>query len=613
MARILLVEPARKRSVAIAHLLRRIGHGTVAVSSVSDGLARFAERLPDLVIVAADSSPGAPAELVTAAREHRVPVVCLGSVELANEAPEPDATLSYPLSVPALAATLGTLLPARPPGWSGSAFLSKIDGPLDAFPPLRVAFLAHRLRADGTLHVDPGRDEAPFSVTFAGGRIADCRGIADLLAPPPATRSEGRPTAGIGPSNDDLQAVLGRVIAEGMRPDAAMDRAAEGVGRALARTVGRTLGRVRFTPGEVEGRVLALPLPVTQALVRGLASIRPASHLRRVLGAMRRHQVRVNLPDDSPETSWGLSPLALRLLHDAVEVPLVVELLGDDALTTEGKGDDRLLAFDLIQQFGLVYLDDPPAGKVAADPALDDPRVRALREALADLERKTPLEILSVERSDQATPEGVEQAFRAASARFHPDRFTGAPAEVRKLAEACFSRVAEARSYLLEGDKLDTVRQRLAAAEAGKVFVTAEERRAAKVELTRGQTLFRQRRWQAALAAFERAIALDPEPWIPRFLAIQARWRLKQISAEEAVAEMLELPAPKGAARADVIFVAGETLMADGEEDQAYKLYRQAVKEWPEHVGAQRRLRLKEMRERKEQEKGLGRWRKRRS
>ena len=59
-----------------------------------------------------------------------------------------------------------------------------------------------------------------------------------------------------------------------------------------------------------------------------------------------------------------------------------------------------------------------------------------------------------------------------------------------------------------------------------------------------------------------------------------------------------------GKDRAELLFVTGEILISDGAEKEAFKCFKQAVSINPEHVGARRRIRLREMRETTDKQAG---------
>ena len=327
--------------------------------------------------------------------------------------------------------------------WSGEAFLHRIQGPLEKFPPIRVLFLVHRLQARGRLGVRTPGGQVEFDVD--AGRIVGCVGAPGLLR---RLRVEGSPTA-------DLTELVGLAIRAGTPPDQALQAAADGVGDLLAATVELTGGAVVFTPDAPrKGMPMPLPAPIPRIISDGLRRARHAEQVRLKLTPLANRRVALHVPQDAPEARWGLPPVALRLVRRAEAQPTLSMLLR----TAEGTGrEEEWYAVDLLLQLGMLSLQEAGARAAAApapapEPAPEpDPGAALLADlqgVLARLRVQKPWEILSIESHEQVNDAELDRALRKISARYHPDRYVGQSGEVKELAAQCFELAMEAHGRM---------------------------------------------------------------------------------------------------------------------------------------------------------------------
>ena len=488
-------------------------------------------------------------------------------------------------------------------------FLATVDGTLDQFPPLRVLALAHRVKATGRLVVQS--QHATRTIELDQARVVFCTGFDGLV---PGGRG-------------DLGAQLGAAIASGTTSQRALELACTGLGAALTEFVGAEGGHVRFETVSAGARQrMVLPMSVPQIIASGLRVVRPVEVLRRVYSHQMSVKVRARLPDDAPESRWGLDPVALRLVREGLPGLTVRELAKDDA---------SLLALDLLIQMGIFELPNEdhgpvrftarpggrPAGREAAPGPRSAPReevgpvvppgdatAQKLAAALEELRGASALEVLGIKRSADVSEPKISAAFREVSGRFHPDRFASASAVARDLAAGCFSVVNDAWGSLKSPDDLAEARERLKAAEEGRVFVTEADRQKARVTFARGEILFRNKQWNEALPLLEQAAKMDSTVWRYAFYRVECALNAERMSPKDALAALSVLQPPPGAARADVLATAGELLLREGDEDAAYTRFEEALRENPEHIGARRRMRLRDMRGESAEAKPSGSW-----
>ena len=397
---------------------------------------------------------------------------------------------------------------------------------------------------------------------------------------------------------------------------------------------------------------MVLATTVARMLALGNEHLRPLDVVRADLKPKRRQRVEVWHPDDSPETRWGLPSIALRLLRSAMKNQV--------AGVSRASPDEVWLAVDLMERLGMMTFTDETierrkskksgegstsskrrnrrspddsTGEHKASKhrskdksrsrsgskrrssktdrsdrssagSKEDSRLSRLRKFLKNQHQMTPLEQLGIEKAKDISAEGVNEAFRRSSADFHPDRFASESREVRKMAQEAFSALGDAYDALQDKAVLTDLRLRKSAKEEGRVYVSDAERKKAKLEFTKGDVYFKQRNYEAAHDRFNEAHQLDPTEWKPAFMAARSGWLGGVLDSKDAVAMLQAVDVKGGKDKAELLFVTGEILISDGAEKEAFKCFDQAVSINPEHVGARRRIRLREMRETNEKQSG---------
>jgi len=474
-----------------------------------------------------------------------------------------------------------------------------------------------------------------MSVDMRAGKVVGLSGIVGLLA------SHGVEGSG------SLEELVSAAMAAGHPPDKALTWLAEGVGcwcvgvpRLPASTVAF---QVEITAA---GGGFPLPLSVPQMIARGLKAVRPADTVRVELARRRTALVRIKLPDDAPESRWGLPPAALRMVREATRVRTLGELLGSGA---GGERPETWEAADLLIHLGFIDLDeserpslleipDEDATTFIPEDDLSDYESRALffeededsekdeaeapkaqvnsgeddqlaekrhrlQSTLMRLKHIDPIELFVIETSEQAEREGVEVAFRKVSANYHPDRYAKDTAEIRGLASECFGRIADARDQILaDPAALELLHLKLKAAESGEHFISASEAEQAHTALKELKRAAQRREWQLCLELAARVLTLDPDRWEAAFIQVQARYGARLIGPSQVVTELDALEPSNKRGRAQILYYKGEVQLADGKKSAAYASFRSAVAADETHTDAKRRLRLRELRESRQSE-----------
>jgi len=631
LARLLLVDPDKGRRATLTRMLRQHGHAVIDMAGPIEALESFRRTRAELVLAVVDELGGPGRPLARAMGEDaRTRLVWMGAPSVHTEVRRDGAPIAGFLPLPpptaALDGMLQRLVGDPGPRWSGHDFLDAIEGGTDRFPVPRVLFLAHRLSATGRLNVT--HEGSTMSVDMRAGEVVGLGGIPGLLA--------GHGVDG----NGTLEELVSAAMALGHQPNQVLTWLGEGIGRWCVGLPCVSDCNVAF---EVEiaakGAGFPLPLSVPQMIARGLKSVRPADVVRVELGRRRTALVRIQLPDDAPESRWGLPPTALRMVREATRIRTLGELLGSGP---GGERPETWEAADLLIHLGFIGLDEserpsllglpdedattfvpeddlselesglfffeedsarlppdepqPEAPGGDADPMAE--KRQRLKSTFLRLKHIEPVELFVIESSQQASPEGVEEAFRKVSANYHPDRYAKDSEQIQRLASQCFGLVADARDQLLADTAgLELLHRKLKAAEAGEHYISASEAEQAHTALKELKRAAQRREWQLCLELADQVLGLDPERWEAAFIRVQARRGAGLIAPGQVVQELDALEPSNKRGRAQVLYYKGEVLLADGKDSAAFSSFRAAVAADETHTDAKRRLRLRELRQ----------------
>lgn len=608
MGRILAVDDDALARAVLADALRALGHDATVVASATEALDRLAGGRYDLVLsdVMMPDMDGIELARRCADRQPPVPIALVSGAKRPDLRGVPNVGyLVKPLDADRLGRFLDTALGGRrasapdADSWSGAEFLARVTGPVERFPPSRVLFLAHRVGATGAVRVTYGG--VTGLVGLRGGKVVQVTGVPHLLAALGPGVSDAR----------DLAVDVAAAVAKGHAPDKVFQAAAEGLGAWIARTIDATGGLVTFDPRWTPPPgAFPLPEPVPRFLARGLLKARPDGEVARAWAALGSATVRLRLPDDAPESTWGLDATATRLVRLAERTRTVERLLFLAAPRDEkdpnasARRVEVLRALDTLRALGLLVVDggalDRPASEAAASPAAEptqeDPRADRLAASLNAMERAHPVEILDLADRRRLTEEDVANAYRDISRRYHPDYHFNAPPAVRSLAEACFAKVNAAYDALRVPGGLAEAKRFLEARQRGEVFVSEKDHLAARVAFRRAEQLYRGRDYAAAAPLFEEAARLDARTWPHALYAAWCGWLAKRIGTNEAVAALDAIQPTDAPRAAEVLVHAGNILKQDGRTNDAVKRFQAALAKDPGNRDAQREIRLHEIR-----------------
>jgi len=247
----------------------------------------------------------------------------------------------------------------------------------------------------------------------------------------------------------------------------------------------------------------------------------------------------------------------------------------------------------------------PGVGSAAAALALEG----KLREALTKHKSQNHFEVLGV--ADDATPDDVRKAFMTLAKTVHPDKVGRRSPELVELAGKVFARISEAHDALSSPEKRQLYvsqlkRSRGAQADRSEVsrILTAEQ------QFQRAEEAVRRRDFPAALDALKWALELDSNEgefyalrgWV-LFLQQQDQGGRNSDPALEQIKKAIAL-APQSPAP---YYYLAQIRKACGDQVEAEKMFRKTVELRPDHIEANRELRLIQMRRAKGEETVGGR------
>lgn len=488
--------------------------------------------------------------------------------------------------------------------------------PSSILSPLLDAWTA---RGSGLYQIDTESGES--KVFLKAGRVVQVEGVEGLLS----GVVEGALLQG------ELLADLGAVAVLGASIDVAMAAAADNLGRHIVAVLEQPSATARFTPG-VAAPPGSFPLPqdLPLILVKALRDGRPLDSVRERLAELSQHRPKAV---DSP-LARSMDPAALRVLKRSDGSRTVEDIIGLEASGGSARAAAARRTLDMLIALGVVELLEPaapeappaaaPSPSVEVDPqagaAPSAPRRRShrrsrgrsaepepepvdpvaeLKELAARLERLTPLEALGIPDDEPAmsiTRERVDKAFRAVAQNYHPDRYAREDESLRDAAAQVFAVVNEKCAALTDPEALEDAKLRLDARQRGEIYVSDMDQEKAKVIYRKAEMAERTRAWAHGRELLAKARALDPNNPLITILDTFYAVVLRQQTPNEALATLSALQTKTDRQRAEVAYRAGRIYRLANQDKLAIPLFRKALEHNPNHVSAQRELRLLERR-----------------
>ena len=222
---------------------------------------------------------------------------------------------------------------------------------------------------------------------------------------------------------------------------------------------------------------------------------------------------------------------------------------------------------------------------------------KRILDAFAALDGQNHFEVLGVSRS--ADLDEIRRVYFVLAKDFHPDRTAAlAIQDVRDQAEEIFRRISEAHRVLTNTEERARYEERLdhgddADDEVRTVFE-------AEFAFQQGTVFFRKKDYASALAEFQRALTLNPKEGEHLAWVAWTRFNDPKVANEPILSEIkqdLLAAASLSPKNATCHFFLGEVYLAMKEERRALTCFKRTLELQPNHVDAQRQIRLINLRE----------------
>ncbi len=604
-------DPGTRRLVA--EVVREFGAEVHEASTDAEGYARFLEVGPDLILIDLLLPRKGGMHLLRRIRGVRggrdVPVLMMSAVyrgtDIRAEAVEELGAVDFlrkPFHLPTLRDRVRSVLGARRPGggvvsepFTGQGPVSR--GSLAAVELPAVLRDLERRGATGCLHLRQGRVHKVLylragQVVFVSsnrlsetlGRYLLSRGVIDEEAYAQgleAMRSRGTR--------------MGEFLVERglVDPEALHGALRQHLWEKTLEVFGWTAGEFRVSgfqppPAELPGPAFEIPRLVWE----GVHARYPYDRITSALGPYE-----------------GM-PLGLRgdLFELASRVPLEREdllflhlvrrrqgePLGRVLAEAQSESEVRTLYYLLVYGY-LGLVDHTPApGEMGGVDFADLERVRKARRELEFLRSRNYFQVLGAQVD--ADDEAVRQAYLHRAKDVHPDVLgPNDPPAIRRIYEEMFRLVQNAYEALKTEARRREYLRFLEGGEEEEVIRDARNVLEAEALFQHGRLLLRRRQWDAAAECFEEALRLHPdEGEYVLYLGI-ARVRQAAAGRPRAVEEAESLfrrAADMLPGSPEPWYRLGRIHAVRGDEAEAHRMFREAVRRDPNHTEAQRELRL---------------------
>lgn len=608
---VLIVEDDRALARTLARALEQAGY---SCRQAHDGIAALAEvgkASPDLILIdlllPKKDGQSVIATLQAANATRKIPIVAMSGVFRGADpmksviAAGGKAFLEKPIESHTLIDQVSKLI-----GKPSAPEVTPTDTvDLAREPAIEVLWSVMRAKTTGAVHFEAGKRKKvvvleagqPLAVRSnlaresLGRRLLDAGRIDELTYNESVRRSKVT-----GKRQGELLVQMG-AITEGALREVLADQSADKLTEIFSWTEGRTWTQAGVRAVSLSSELVGWTSRLT--ILRGVHRVSASIIAKRLEPYQGCEVSRESLSLEDDENAD-----AVKLLFDALGEPRPLgALIKDHASTLYGLWLIGALA---------VHVDDsatprtlPGVGSAAAALALEG----RLREALHKQKGQNHFEVLGV--AEDASPDDVRKAFMALAKTFHPDKVGRRSPELVEIAGKVFARISEAHDALASPEKRQLYlaqlkRSRTAQADRQEVsrILTAEQ------QFQRAEEAMRRRDWNASLEALKWALELDSNEgefyalrgWV-LFLQQQDQGGRNPEPALEQIKKAIALSPQSPAAYYYLALIR----KACGDQAEAEKMFRKTIELRPDHVEANRELRLIQMRRAKGDETVSGR------
>ncbi|HTO09627.1 MAG TPA: response regulator [Myxococcota bacterium] len=609
---VLIVEDDRALARTIARALEQAGYSCRQAHDGNAALTETAKAKPDLLLIdlllPKKDGQAVMATLQASDGTRGIPIIAMSGVFRGTSAMKSvmsagaKAFIEKPFEAHVLIDQVSRLI-GKPTPPELAAPADTID--LAKEPAIEVLWSAMRAKTTGAVHFEAGKRKKvivlengqPLAVRSnlaresLGRRLLDAGRIDELTFNESIRRSKAT-----GKRQGELLVQMGAISDAALR-EVLEEQSADKLTDIFSWTEGRT-----WTQSGVRAVSLSTELhgwTPRLTVLRGVGRVSPSIIAKRLQ------------PYEGCEVSRELMTLdegenadAVKLLWETVAEPKPISALMRHHAST-------LYGLWLIGALA-VHVDDastprtlPGVGSAGAALALEG----KLREALAQHKSQTHFEVLGV--ADDASPDDVRKAFMSLAKTFHPDKVNRVAPQLGEIAAKVFARLSEAHDTLASPEKKQIYlnqlkRSRSAQADRAEVnrILTAEQ------QFQRAEEAVRRRDWNGALEALKWALELDATEG--EFYALRG-WVLYLQSQDggdgnpEPALDQIKKAITISPQSPAGYYYLGQIRKGCGDHAEAEKMFRKTTELRPDHIEANRELRLYQMRRAKGDETVSGR------
>lgn len=393
--------------------------------------------------------------------------------------------------------------------------------------------------------------------------------------------------------NESLEDLVSRAMTSGHTPNDIFKNIALGTGAYLVAANNVQDAHFELKPFKAPEVSIPIEGSILNIFLNGLVNSVTDSQIELKMNRQLRARVK---PLHTMLGNIRLAPQLLGLIRNISDG----ERLASALKTSEYS--DRWRILNQLMELGLLEMMAPSSGRkerreTKAEKKVKQELLDSLNNYGNDPDLIPSYKILNLELPGDINIETISERYRKLSAKYHPDRFNSLSDAHQTKAQVIFSRIATAYSELEEQDSYDDLKARLDAESRGEKYVTESDTKEGELLYAQAKHAFRRKADEDALQYVTQGLEADPYNWRLIYINLQIQVRMNKIERIEAANQIVHLEGPRSHEKIESLYVAAEYFFHGGDTDQAYSLFRTIVEKSPEHIGARRYLRLKQMRE----------------
>lgn len=610
---VLIVEDDRALARTLARALEQAGYSCRQAHDGIAALGEVAKALPDLMLIdlllPKKDGQSVINTLQAAEATRKIPIVAMSGVFRGADpmrsvlSAGARAFMEKPIETHTLIDHVSKLI-GKPTPPELAAPADTVD--LGKEPAIEVLWSAMRAKTTGAVHFETGKRKKvvvlengmPLAVRSnlaresLGRRLLDAGRIDELTFNESIRRSKVT-----GKRQGELLIQMGAITEAGLR-DVLADQSADKLTEVFSWTEGRSWLQIGVRALSLSSELLGWTPRLT--VLRGVHRVSPSIIAKR----LEPYQG-CEVSTETIALEDGENEDAVKQLRDSVDTPRSLgSLIKDHASTLYGLWLIGALVVHVDESATPRTL--PGVGSAAAALALEG----KLRETLHKLKSQNHFEALCV--AEDAPADEVRKAFMLLAKAFHPDKVGRRSPELVELAGKVFSRISEAHDVLASPEKRQVYVSQLKRNRGAPGDTRQEVTRilTAEQQFQRAEEAMRRRDWIASLDALKWALELDPNEgeffalrgWV-LFLQQQDQGGRNPEPGLDQIKKAITL-SPQSPAG---YYYLGQIRKACGDHAEAERMFRKTIELRPDHVEANRELRLIQMRRAKGEDTGGGR------